>query len=59
MKIGRLGTWYALDKLSGAQMLPFLALLERLNYNVLWYPESRGYRVVVARGFPFGQQLEA
>ena len=44
MKIGRLGTWYALDKLSGAQMLPFLALLERLNYNVLWYPESRGYR---------------
>ena len=31
MKIGRLGTWYALDKLSGAQMLPFLALLERLN----------------------------
>ena len=24
MKIGRLGTWYALDKLSGAQMFTFL-----------------------------------
>ena len=54
MKIGRLGTWYALDKLSGAQMLPFLALLERLNYNVLWYPESRGYESLSLAGFLLG-----
>jgi alkanesulfonate monooxygenase SsuD/methylene tetrahydromethanopterin reductase-like flavin-dependent oxidoreductase (luciferase family) len=54
MKIERLGAWYALDKLSGAQMPPFLALLERLNYDVLWYPESRGYESLSLAGFLLG-----
>jgi hypothetical protein len=51
MKIGRLGAWYAFDKLSGAQIPPLLALLERLNYDVVWYPESRGYESLSLAGF--------
>ena len=58
MKIGRLGTWYAVDKLSGAQIPPFLALLERLNYVVLWYPESRGYQSLSLAGFLLGNSTK-
>jgi alkanesulfonate monooxygenase SsuD/methylene tetrahydromethanopterin reductase-like flavin-dependent oxidoreductase (luciferase family) len=58
MKIGRLGTWYAFDKLSGAQMPSFLALLERLNYDVLWYPESRGYESLSLAGFLLGNSTK-
>jgi len=58
MKIGRLGAWYACDKLSGAQMPPFLALLERLNYDVLWYPESRGYESLSLAGFLLGNSTK-
>jgi probable F420-dependent oxidoreductase len=58
MKIERLGAWYALDKLSGAQIPPFLALLERLNYDVLWYPESRGYESLSLAGFLLGNSTK-
>jgi probable F420-dependent oxidoreductase len=51
MEIGRLGCWYGMDKLAGAQIPPFLALLERLNYGALWYPESRGYESLSLAGF--------
>ena len=58
MKIGRLGAWYAFDKLSGAQMPPLLALLERLNYDVVWYPESRGYESLSLAGFLLGNSTK-
>ena len=51
MQIGRLGSWYGMDRLTGAQIRPFLTLLERLNYDVLWYPESRGYESMSLAGF--------
>jgi len=58
MKIGRLGTWYGIDRLTGAQIPPFLALLERLNYDVLWYPESRGYESLSLAGFLLGKSTK-
>lgn len=43
MKLGRLGAWYGTDKLtSPAQLREFVGTVERLGYDVLWYPESRG-----------------
>ena len=43
MKLGRLGAWYGTDKLtSPAQIREFVGTVERLGYDVLWYPESRG-----------------
>ena len=58
MKIERLGAWYALDKLSGSQIPPFLTLLERLNYDVLWYPESRGYESLSLASFLLGNSTK-
>jgi probable F420-dependent oxidoreductase len=43
MQLGRLGAWYSTDKLtSPAQIREFVGTVERLGYDVLWYPESRG-----------------
>jgi len=43
MKLGRLGAWYSTDKLtSPAQIREFVGTVERLGYDILWYPESRG-----------------
>jgi probable F420-dependent oxidoreductase len=43
MKLGRLGAWYSTDKLtSPAQIKEFVGTVERLGYDILWYPESRG-----------------
>jgi alkanesulfonate monooxygenase SsuD/methylene tetrahydromethanopterin reductase-like flavin-dependent oxidoreductase (luciferase family) len=39
-------------------MPPFLALLERLNYDVLWYPESRGYESLSLAGFLLGNSTK-
>jgi len=54
MRIGRLGVWYGMDKLTGPQIPPFLALIERLGYDVLWYPESRGYESLSLAAFLLG-----
>jgi probable F420-dependent oxidoreductase len=54
MQIGRLGAWYGMDKLTGPQIPPFLKLLEGLKYDVLWYPESRGYESLSLAGFMLG-----
>ena len=58
MKIERLGAWYALDKLSGSQIPPFLTLLERLDYDVLWYPEARGYESLSLASFLLGNSTK-
>ena len=44
MQLGRLGAWYSTDKLGGPQQIKqFVGTVERLGYDTLWYPESRGY----------------
>ena len=52
MKLGRLGVWYAPDKLTGAQQVSDLATtVERLGFDTLWYPESRGFESFTVAGF--------
>jgi len=43
MQLGRLGVWYAADKLDPAQWKRFITAAERLGYGTLWYSESRGF----------------
>src|SRR5689334_4862728 len=52
MQLGRLGAWYSTDKLGGpAQIKTFVQTVERLGYDTLWYPESRGYESLSVAGF--------
>jgi probable F420-dependent oxidoreductase len=56
MQLGRLGAWYSTDKLGGPrQIAEFAATVERLGYDVLWYPESRGYESFSVAGFMLSQ----
>jgi probable F420-dependent oxidoreductase len=44
MKLGRLGVWYSSDKHANpAAIAAFVKTVEKLGYDTLWYPESRGY----------------
>ena len=43
MTLGRLGVWYATDKLDGAQLGEMMRTVEKNGYSAFWYPESRGY----------------
>jgi probable F420-dependent oxidoreductase len=55
MQIGRLGAWYAMDKLGGPQQIrQFATTVEQLGYDVLWYPESRGFESLSVGGFMLG-----
>ena len=52
MKLGRLGAWYSTDKLGGpARISEFAGTVERLGYDTLWYPESRGFESFAVAGF--------
>src|SRR5665213_1088055 len=52
MHIGRLGAWYSMDKLGGpGEIRDFVGTVERLGYDVLWYPESRGFESLSVAGF--------
>ncbi|HEX4172803.1 MAG TPA: TIGR03620 family F420-dependent LLM class oxidoreductase [Acetobacteraceae bacterium] len=56
MQLGRLGVWYSTDKLGGPQQISaFVLTVERLGYDTLWYPESRGYESLAVAGFMLGQ----
>ena len=44
MDLGKLGVWYAADKLTPAQWRRFVQKVESLNYGTLWYSEARGFR---------------
>jgi probable F420-dependent oxidoreductase len=55
MQLGRLGAWYSTDKLGGPQQIrAFAQTVERLGYDTLWYPESRGYESLSVGGFMLG-----
>jgi probable F420-dependent oxidoreductase len=52
MKLGRLGVWYSTDKHAAvAQIGPFVRNVEKLGYDTLWYPESRGYESFSIAGY--------
>jgi probable F420-dependent oxidoreductase len=52
MQLGRLGVWYSTDKLGGPQQIrQFVGSVEKLGYDTLWYPESRGYESLSVAGF--------
>ncbi len=51
IELGRLGIWYPMDRLDGGQIRTFLGMIERLGYDTLWYPESRGYESLSLAGF--------
>ena len=56
MQLGRLGAWYSTDKLGGPQQIKsFVQTVERLGYDTLWYPESRGYKSLSVAGFMLSQ----
>ncbi|MDR3535888.1 MAG: TIGR03620 family F420-dependent LLM class oxidoreductase [Acetobacteraceae bacterium] len=55
MKLGRLGAWYAADKLGSASAIrTFAQTVEKLGYDTLWYPESRGFESFSVGGFMLG-----
>jgi probable F420-dependent oxidoreductase len=52
MELGRLGVWYAPDKLAEAGTIAaFVKTVEGLGFDTLWYPESRGYESFSVAGF--------
>jgi probable F420-dependent oxidoreductase len=56
MKLGRLGIWYSADKLGSANHVSdFVKTVERLGYDTLWYPESRGYESFSIAGYMLSQ----
>ena len=54
MQLGRLGVWYSLDRLDGDGIRQFVGDVEKLGYDALWYPESRGYELLSVAGFMLG-----
>ncbi len=55
MQLGRLGAWYSMDKLGTPQRIKdFVGTVEKLGYDVLWYPELRGYELLSVAGFALG-----
>ena len=42
MNIGKYGVWFSTNALDKAQLVALAQGVERLNYDVLWYPESLG-----------------
>jgi probable F420-dependent oxidoreductase len=51
MALGRLGVWYATDKLDAAQLADLATTVEKNGYSALWYPESRGYESMSLAGY--------
>jgi probable F420-dependent oxidoreductase len=56
MKLGRLGVWYSPDKHPGPEpVAAFAKTVERLGFDTLWYPESRGYESFTLAGYLLSQ----
>jgi probable F420-dependent oxidoreductase len=56
MKLGRLGVWYSADKHAGVtELAAFVKNVERLGYDTLWYPESRGCESFSVAGYMLSQ----
>src|ERR1700680_1934970 len=56
MKRGRPEVWYSSDKHADpAAIAAFVHTVERLGYDTLWYPESRGYESFTVAGYMLSQ----
>jgi probable F420-dependent oxidoreductase len=56
MQLGRLGVWYSADKHADAAAIgAFVKTVERLKFDTLWYPESRGYESFSVAGYMLSQ----
>jgi probable F420-dependent oxidoreductase len=56
MQLGRLGVWYSTDKHADvASIGAFVKTVEKLGYDTLWYPESRGYESFTVAGYMLSQ----
>ena len=55
MNLGKLGVWYAADKLTPAQWRRFVQKVESLNYGTLWYSEARGFESMALGSFLLAQ----
>jgi len=52
MELGRLGVWYSADKHKDAGAIAaFVKTVEKLGYDTLWYPESRGFESFCVAGY--------
>jgi len=54
-KIGKLGVWFFPDSLSGPAVSKLAQGVERLGYDVLWYPEGIGYESFSFASFALGE----
>ena len=55
MKMGRLGVWFPVHGLGRVDLANLAQTVERLNYDVLWYPESIGYEPLALGSFLLGE----
>ncbi|MBL4721618.1 MAG: LLM class flavin-dependent oxidoreductase, partial [Alphaproteobacteria bacterium] len=55
MKTGRTGVWFPTNGLTKPQLAELAQGVERLNYDVLWYPESLSYESLSLAGYLLGQ----
>ncbi len=55
MNLGKLGVWYAADKLTPVQWRRFVQKVESLNYGTLWYSEARGFESMALGSFLLAQ----
>lgn len=55
MKMGKSGVWFSAHSLGRADLVKLAQGIERLNYDVLWYPESVGYESLSLGGFLLGE----
>ena len=51
MQLGRLGVWYAADKLQPYEWADFITTVEELGYSTQWYSESRTYESMALGSF--------
>jgi len=55
MKIGKFGVWCSTNALAPDAIAELARGVERLNYDVLWYPESMAYESLSLGGFMLGR----
>ena len=55
MKMGRTGVWFPVHGLGRVDLVKLAQTVERLNYDVLWYPESVGYESLALGSFLLGE----
>ncbi len=54
LELGRLGVWYGMDRLKGAEIGPLLQTVEGLGFDALWYPEATGFESFSLAGHMLG-----